>query len=387
MPIRLDQKMLTGFVREAHSYLPQIHAGIQTFHQDATHAEGLTEALQHVHTIKGAAAMVGLAILSDLASYVAVTLENLLEAQHPLDTAHATWLHHTTDQLGQYLDSLLAADGQEQAIATAIEQSFYQLHSLPELSATTTGTASYLAHTRVPNEADVPPQMPCSQTDDDILAETAETAETLLAELSFDPVETSAPDLAMPLAPHGTSPNADDLDALIAAIDNDVRRVYGRYATQRSPHTGPLTTRHVLFTLAGGRYAVPVPHVLEIGRVPPITPVPNVPAWLRGVINVRGDILSVIDVRAFLGMAEGHPLEHCRLLVVQSADESLLTSLIVDQVVGIVPLPTTHMDAPQTCSEDRLTSYLNGVYEHNAQALAVFDLERFLRSSELRQFE
>jgi purine-binding chemotaxis protein CheW len=115
--------------------------------------------------------------------------------------------------------------------------------------------------------------------------------------------------------------------------------------------------------------------------------VPNVPTWVRGVINLRGDILSVIDVRTFLGMEEGQPLESSRLLVVKSAGEDITTSLIVDQVTGIVPLPTAPVEFSSALFEDSVAPYIRGVYEHKAQALAVFDLERFLLSPELRQFE
>ena len=59
--------MLAGFVREAHSYLPQIREGIETFQHDAPQREVLEEALRYTHTIKGASAMVGLPVLSHMA--------------------------------------------------------------------------------------------------------------------------------------------------------------------------------------------------------------------------------------------------------------------------------------------------------------------------------
>lgn len=139
----LDQKMLAGFVREAHGYLRQSRAGIQAFHADPTQRQGLSEALRYVRTITGAAAMVGLVHFSHLTAYVAEALATMTAEQGPLDTAHATWLHRGVQQLEHYLDGLLAGDGQEQTIAAEIERSLRQLSDAPPL--TGTGTEAFAA--------------------------------------------------------------------------------------------------------------------------------------------------------------------------------------------------------------------------------------------------
>ena len=64
----LDQKLLAGFVREAYSYIQQIHESLVQFQRDATQRKALEEAVRYTHTIKGAAAMVGLPVLSHIAS-------------------------------------------------------------------------------------------------------------------------------------------------------------------------------------------------------------------------------------------------------------------------------------------------------------------------------
>ena len=167
----------------------------------------------------------------------------------------------------------------------------------------------------------------------------------------------------------------------IPPVDDAVRQVMTK--ALRLQHTSRLSagrTRlsYVLFTLAGGRYAVSVPHVLEIDRVPSITPVPHVPTWVRGIVNVRGEILSVIDFRVFLGCEEPDQGEQNRMLVVKARSDEIMTSLVVDQVLGIVPLSATHPDTPTAPAHGKAAPYLNGVYEHGGQVYAVFDLERFL---------
>jgi purine-binding chemotaxis protein CheW len=192
-------------------------------------------------------------------------------------------------------------------------------------------------------------------------------------------------------APTHVAETPDALEALVAAIDHDVHEVYGQHTASTVP-VGPLdgqrqAERYVLFTLAGSCYAVPVPSILEIGRIPRITPVPNVPAWVRGVINLRGEILSVIDFRLFLGLEEAHHGEHSRMLVVKTTRDDIMTSLIVDQVMGIAPLAKARMETPAAPPGNKAVPYLNGAYEYADQVCAVFDLERLLLSPEVRQFE
>ncbi|MBM3226647.1 MAG: hypothetical protein FJZ47_23020 [Candidatus Tectomicrobia bacterium] len=100
-----------------------------------------------------------------------------------------------------------------------------------------------------------------------------------------------------------------------------------------------------------------------------------------------GEVLSVIDMRTFLGMAAAPQLESSRLLVVQSAEADLTTALVVDHIIGIAPLTGVRMALPEVLYTDTMVPYIRGIYEQQAQALALFDLERFLLSPELRQFQ
>ncbi len=86
----------------------------------------------------------------------------------------------------------------------------------------------------------------------------------------------------------------EQVDAPVAATAAAAARDTGREAAQGH--------RYVLLSIASAHYAVREAFVTELERVPKITPVPHVPAWVRGVTNLRGDILSVIDMRTFLGL-------------------------------------------------------------------------------------
>lgn len=358
MTTSLDKKMLNGFTREVHDYLPQIRKSIESIQTDAPQGEVLEETLRHVHTIKGAAAIVGLSALSYMTSYMEETFDEIITGQGQRDVACSVWLHYALDQLEQYLESLLVGDGRDQAIVTNVVQAFRRFKSLPAAD-DAAAVAAILA---------------------------AEAATLSEQEPGDAASATPAP------AGHNTETALDDtLTALSTTVDDAIRQIYDQGASSPARLDAVSSIgqfeRYVLFTLAGSRYAVSVPHVLEIDRVPSITPVPNVPTWVRGIVNVRGEILSVIDFRAFLGCDKTHQGEQNRMLVVKARSDEIMTSLVVDQVLGIVPLSTTPLDTPTDPAHGKAGPYLNGVYEHGDQVYAVFDLERFLLSPAVRQCE
>jgi purine-binding chemotaxis protein CheW len=314
--------------------------------------------------------MIGLPVLSHMAHHAEETLEEVVTGQRALDTTCSTWLQQTVDQLGHYLDGLLSGDMQQQALVAEVMQSFRRFKNLPEAG----DAAAIKAAMGGQEEEAAAPE-----------AQSQDQPQSSTTAVHADDQTTAGPE------PASTTETPASLEALVAAIDHDIHQVYGQNTKATVP-LGPLdrenqTERYVLFTLAGSRYAVPVPSILEIGRLPHITPVPNVPTWVRGVINLRGEILSVIDFRTFLGLEEAHHGEHSRMLVVKTARDEIMTSLIVDQVMGIAPLSKTRMETLAAPPGNKVMPYLQGAYEYEDQMCAVFDLERLLLSPEVRQFE
>lgn len=147
-----------------------------------------------------------------------------------------------------------------------------------------------------------------------------------------------------------------------------------------------MTRRFVLLSIAAGHYAIPEASVTELERVPRITLVPQTPEWMRGVTNVRGDIVSVVDMHRFLRL-DSQPGPGARLLVVRLLDEPFTTGLIVDAVDRIVAVKTDSITAPAAPLEGPLAPFLSGVCEIGDRLVAVLDIDRFLRSNEIRQFD
>lgn len=156
-----------------------------------------------------------------------------------------------------------------------------------------------------------------------------------------------------------------------------------------APDSGSMNSgvKHVLFVLNGSQYAVPMENVLELQRLPRITSLPSVPAWLRGVTNLRGEVLSVVDLRSLLGLPTAETHVSQRLVVVRSMLEEIATGWIVDQVVGMRRLATEDMQPSTTLATGAATRFVSGLVDYDGQLIAVLDVNRILSSPEMRQFE
>jgi purine-binding chemotaxis protein CheW len=186
------------------------------------------------------------------------------------------------------------------------------------------------------------------------------------------------------MANHVPTPRtlADAVASLDArAFAAPVRMIADRPAVEQRPGT-----RFVRFTVGATAYAIGEEFVTELDRVPRITPVPQTPEWLRGVTNRRGEILSVVDLRTYLG--HGHTAAATgRMLVLRLPFEDFSLGLLVDAVDGIVSVEEDAIHPPASTLEGALAPFLAGMAVVSDQLIAVLDLDRLLRSSDIRQFD
>jgi purine-binding chemotaxis protein CheW len=171
-------------------------------------------------------------------------------------------------------------------------------------------------------------------------------------------------------------------DAIVVADDQLDALASVRPAAAPAARSG----RFVLLSIAATHYAVPEAFVTELERVPRVTTVPRVPSWLLGVTNLRGDIVSVIDVRSYLGLAP-YSSTTGRMLVVRLLDEPFATGLIVDAVDRIVTLQSDDIKAPASPLDGALAPFVSGVCTTGDRLVAVLDVDRLLRSPDIRQFD
>ncbi len=132
----------------------------------------------------------------------------------------------------------------------------------------------------------------------------------------------------------------------------------------------------VTLSLAGEIYALPVKPVREVLRVANITRVPHAPYPIRGVANLRGRVIPVIDLCRRIELPEGEITRRSRIIVVGS--RSRLIGLLVDAVHQVVHLDPSQMQAPP---EDVMTvqsDYISGVYHMGDELILLLDVDRVL---------
>lgn len=132
----------------------------------------------------------------------------------------------------------------------------------------------------------------------------------------------------------------------------------------------------VTFALDRETFALPVTHVIEILRVPAITRVPHAPHTVRGVMNMRGRVLPVIDLRVRLGIAEIAIGESARVLVVSSRDR--LLGLLVDSVQQVLRLDRLAVEPPPPDVMTTQSDYIVGVYHFDESLVILLDVDRVL---------
>jgi purine-binding chemotaxis protein CheW len=114
---------------------------------------------------------------------------------------------------------------------------------------------------------------------------------------------------------------------------------------------GPASCQYLRFTLADGSYAVPIDEVREILELAPVTPLPQMPPFVRGVMNLRGAVVPVIDLAARYGLAPAQIGRRSCIVVVDasSADHdrpgSQVLGLLVDAVHEVLDIDTADLDA------------------------------------------
>lgn len=132
----------------------------------------------------------------------------------------------------------------------------------------------------------------------------------------------------------------------------------------------------VIFELAGERYGVDIGRVQEINRVQNITIVPHVPPWIVGIINLRGKITPLIDLRLRFGLSAAQHTERTRLVVIKTGDEWV--GVVVDAVSHVLRIPPEAIAPPAALAAATQADYLRGIARLDDGLLFLLNLDRAL---------
>jgi purine-binding chemotaxis protein CheW len=139
------------------------------------------------------------------------------------------------------------------------------------------------------------------------------------------------------------------------------------------------------FRVGQQSFGVPISVIHEIVRVPEITAVPDSPDFVEGVINLRGKIVPVVDLRKRFGEKTITCNRKNRILVSES--EGKLVGLIVDAASEVLKISESEIDPPPQVLEQRELNYVTGLGKLDGRLIILIDLNKTLRRGELRRLD
>jgi len=129
---------------------------------------------------------------------------------------------------------------------------------------------------------------------------------------------------------------------------------------------------YVLFRIGRQNYALPLTQVVRVLRMVAFTPVPEMPDWLSGIINVAGQTITVLDLRRLLGQQSKEPQLQDRLLIIESQQQT--AAVAVDEVLSIQEFTDAQIEPPNPALSP--SRYLAAIVHQDETLVMVLDAHR-----------
>ena len=136
----------------------------------------------------------------------------------------------------------------------------------------------------------------------------------------------------------------------------------------------------VTFKLQEETYGINVMQVQEVLRYTDIAPVPGAPSYVLGIINLRGNVVTVIDTRSRFGLPPSDVTENSRIVIIE-ADKQVI-GILVDSVAEVVYLKQSEIDTAPNVGTDESAKFIQGVSNRDGELLILVDLNKLLSDDE-----
>ncbi len=141
--------------------------------------------------------------------------------------------------------------------------------------------------------------------------------------------------------------------------------------------------KYLTFHLANEDYGIDIAFVTEIIGIQKITEVPDMPECIRGVINLRGKVIPVMDVRLRFKLEEREYDERTCIVVVDINDNAV--GLVVDEVSEVADIPEAQVEPPPRSGKGKSSRYLKGLGKIGDEVKILLNIEKLLYDEELEQ--
>jgi purine-binding chemotaxis protein CheW len=136
----------------------------------------------------------------------------------------------------------------------------------------------------------------------------------------------------------------------------------------------------VTFKLEEETYGINVMQVQEVLRYTEIAPVPGAPDYVLGIINLRGNVVTVIDTRARFGLMSGEVSDNSRIVIIEA--EKQVIGIMVDSVAEVVYLKSSEIDVAPNVGTDESAKFIQGVSNREGELLILVDLNKLMTDEE-----
>jgi len=141
----------------------------------------------------------------------------------------------------------------------------------------------------------------------------------------------------------------------------------------------------VTFRLCNETYGINVMQVKEVLRYTEIAPVPGAPAFVLGIINLRGSVVTVIDTNNRFGLSTSEITDDTRIVIIESEDQVI--GILVESVAEVVYLRQSEIESAPNAGTEESAKFIQGVSNHNGVLLIHVDLNKLLNEDEKSEFD
>ena len=142
--------------------------------------------------------------------------------------------------------------------------------------------------------------------------------------------------------------------------------------------------RWVTFCLENEKYGINVMQVQEVLRISEIAPVPGAPDYVLGIINLRGNVVTVIDTRKRFGLKPRELGDSTRIVIVEANEQ--VVGILVDSVAEVVDLKVSEIESAPNVGTEESSKFIQGVASQDDELLIIVDLNKLLTDEEWEEF-
>ncbi|WP_320821382.1 chemotaxis protein CheW [Thalassolituus sp.] len=141
----------------------------------------------------------------------------------------------------------------------------------------------------------------------------------------------------------------------------------------------------VTFRLENESYGINVMQVQEVLRYSEIAPVPGAPPYVLGIINLRGNVVTVIDTRLRFGLPTSDTTDQTRIVIIEA--ENQVVGILVDAVAEVVYLRQSEIETTPNVGNEESSKFIQGVCHKNDELLILVDLEKMMSDEEWTELQ